>query len=128
MVQGLVGQDGSFARAYVALSEHEKHAFGRPYTVDIVCFNEWAMEEVPMTIGSSRSKKSVNTLQRRVPYHIGKLELLLLYIPKPKGTKDEDMPKSMNGALRELREAESKAKAVTTFEGHLSQQGGDCPV
>jgi hypothetical protein len=124
LVQGIVAQDGSFARAYVALSEHEKHAYGRPYTVDITCFNEWATEEV--AVGSSRSKKSVTAKQRRPPYQIGKLELQLLYIPKPKGAKDEDMPKSMNSAVRELRDAETRT--THSFEGHLSQQGGDCPV
>lgn len=128
LVQGLVAKDGTFARAYVALNEHEKQAFGRPYTVDIICFNEWAMEEV--SIGSSRSKKSV-TLQRKPPYPIGKLELQMMYVPKPKGARDEDMPKSMNSAVRELREAETKANQQNqpiSWEGHLSQQGGDCPV
>jgi hypothetical protein len=129
LVQGLVAKDGSFARAYINLSEHEKKAYGRPYSVDITGFNEWAMEEVH--IGSSRSKKSVTQLQRRPPYEIGKLELLLLYVPKPKGAKDEDMPKSMNSAVRALREAEERTQQqanLKEFEGHLSQQGGDCPV
>ncbi|KAI1623528.1 cell division protein anillin-domain-containing protein [Exophiala viscosa] len=129
LVQGLVAKDGSFARAYVSLAEHEKQAYGRPYTVDITCFNEWAMEEVH--IGSSRSKKGVTQLQRRPPYEIGKLELQLLYIPKPKGSKDEDMPKSMNGAIRALREADERMQQhvdIKNFEGYLSQQGGDCPV
>lgn len=131
LVQGLVAKDGSFARAYVALSEHEKQSFGRPYTVDIMCFNEWAMEEV--SVGSSRSKKGVTALQQKPPYPIGKLELQLLYIPKPKGAKDEDMPKSMNSAMRELREAEAREAQLRSnqnqaWEGHLSQQGGDCPV
>lgn len=131
LVQGLVAKDGSFARAYVTLSEHEKQAFGRPYIVDIMCFNEWALEAV--SVGSSRSKKGVIALQRRPPYPIGKLELQMLYVPKPKGAKDEEMPKSMNSAVRELREAETKdAEAKVNqrqaWEGHLSQQGGDCPV
>jgi hypothetical protein len=129
MVQGLVAKDGSFARAYVNLSEHEKKAYGRPYSVDLTCFNEWAMEEV--NVGSHRSKRGATSLQRRPPYEIGKLELLLLYVPKPKGAKDEDMPKSMNGAVRAMREAEDRAQQqanVKDFEGHLSQQGGDCPV
>lgn len=129
LVQGLVAKDGSFARAYVSLGEHEKQAYGRPYNVDITCFNEWALEEV--YVGSSRSKKGVTQLQRRPPYEIGKLELQLLYVPKPKGTKDEDMPKSMNGAVRTLREAEERLKQqadIQGFEGYLSQQGGDCPV
>ena len=129
LVQSLVAKDGSFARAYINLSEHEKKAYGRPHSVDIKCFNEWAMEEV--NVGSSRSKKSVTQLQRRPPYEIGKLELLLLYIPKPKGAKDEDMPKSMNSAVRAMREAEERSQQtvkIQEFEGHLSQQGGDCPV
>ncbi|KIX93428.1 uncharacterized protein Z520_10847 [Fonsecaea multimorphosa CBS 102226] len=128
LVQGLVAKDGSFARAYISLSEHEKQAYGRPYTVDITCFNEWAMEEVH--VGSSRSKKSVTQLQRRPPYEIGKLELQLLYVPKPRGAKDDDMPKSMNGAVRALREAEERLAQqanIKEFEGYLSQQGGDCP-
>jgi len=129
LVQGIVAKDGSFARAYVSASEFEKQCYGRPVTVDIKCFNEWAMEQVP--VGSHRSKKGVVQLQRRPPYEIGKLELQLLYVPKPKGAKDEDMPKSMNGAIRAMREAEEKAKQqaeIKEFEGHLSQQGGDCPV
>jgi hypothetical protein len=128
LVQGLVAKDGTFARAYVALNEHEKQAFGRPYSVDITCFNEWAMEEV--SVGSSRSKKST-ALQRKPPYPIGKLELQMMYVPKPMGAMDEEMPKSMNGAVRELREAEAKANQQNqhhTWEGYLSQQGGDCPV
>lgn len=129
LVQGIVSKDGSFARAYVCSSEFEKQAYGRPVTVDVKCFNEWAMEEV--SVGSSRSKKGVVQLQRRPPYEIGKLELQLLYVPKPKGAKDEDMPKSMNGAIRAMREAEERLKQqsdIKEFEGHLSQQGGDCPV
>ena len=129
LVQGIVAKDGSFARAYVSLSEFEKQAYGRPATVNVKCFNEWAMEEV--AVGSSRSKKGVIQLQRRPPYEIGKLELQLLYVPKPKGAKDEDMPKSMNGAIRAMREAEERLKQqsdIKGFEGYLSQQGGDCPV
>ncbi|EYE91732.1 putative GTP binding protein (Bud4) [Aspergillus ruber CBS 135680] len=120
----LIAQDGSFGRAYVALSDHEKHAFGRPYTVDIACFNEWAVEEQPSSIKSKKSTSS-NSSQRRPPYKIGKLEVQLLFVPKPKGAKDEDMPKSMNSCIREMREAESVS--TRTFEGFLSQQGGDCP-
>lgn len=97
--------------------------------MDITCFNEWALEEVH--VGSSRSKKGVTQLQRRPPYEIGKLELQLLYVPKPRGSKDEDMPKSMNGAVRAMREAEERMQqqaSIKAFEGYLSQQGGDCPV
>lgn len=127
MVQGLVAKDGSFARAYIALNDYEKDAYGRIHNVDAVCFNEWATEEV--SVGSSRSKGRALQMQRRPPYEIGKLELQLLYVPKPKGAKDDDMPKSMNSAMRELKETESRmSQPVREFEGHLSQQGGDCPV
>ncbi|KAL9112627.1 MAG: hypothetical protein Q9227_003198 [Pyrenula ochraceoflavens] len=127
LAQGIVARDGSFARAYVALSEHESNCFGRPYSVDITAFNEWAMEEVSSFRGSNRSKKGneQTTLQRRPPYRIGKLELQLLYVPKPKGAKEEEMPKSMAGAVRELARAEELS--ARSYEGHLSQQGGDCP-
>ncbi|KAL2802141.1 hypothetical protein BJX63DRAFT_441377 [Aspergillus granulosus] len=120
----LVARDGSFARAYVALSDHEKHSFGRPYTVDVACFNEWAVEEQPSSVKSKKSTMS-SMSQRRPPYKIGKLELQLLFVPKPKGAKDDDMPKSMNACIREMRDAENAS--TRSWEGYLSQQGGDCP-
>ncbi|KAF7115391.1 hypothetical protein CNMCM5793_002207 [Aspergillus hiratsukae] len=120
----LIARDGSFGRAYVALSDHEKYAFGRPYTVDVACFNEWAVDEQPSSVKSKKSTSSAAS-QRRPPYKIGKLELQLLFVPKPKGGKDEDMPKSMNACIREMREAE--AASARSWEGFLSQQGGDCP-
>ena len=125
LLHNLVGKDGSFGISYVSLKEFESQSFGRPYTVDVPLFNNWAMEEV-RSVGSGRSGRSTTMTQRRAPYKIGKLELQLLYIPKPKDATDEDMPKSMNACVRELAEAEMrKAQA---YEGHLSQQGGDCPV
>ncbi|KAL3484294.1 hypothetical protein BJX62DRAFT_218922 [Aspergillus germanicus] len=123
-LKSIVAQDGSFARAYIALSDHEKHSFGRPYTVDVACFNEWAVEEQASSVKSKKSTMS-SMSQRRPPYKIGKLELQLLFVPKPKGAKDDDMPKSMNACIREMREAESAS--TRSYEGYLSQQGGDCP-
>ncbi|KAJ5310406.1 short-chain dehydrogenase [Penicillium atrosanguineum] len=123
-LRNLVARDGSFARAYVALSDHEKQAFGRPYIVDVACFNEWAVDEQPSSVKSKKSATSM-TAQRRPPYKIGKLELQLLFVPKPKGCKEDDMPKSMNACIREMRDAESVA--ARSWEGFLSQQGGDCP-
>ena len=128
LLHTLVARDGSFARAYICLKDHESRAYGKPYTVDVPCFNEWATEEATQ-ISSVKSKRSTNTtvgVQRRPPYRIGKLELQLLFVPKPKGAKDEDMPKSMSACIRELKDAESSA--TKQWEGHLSQQGGDCPV
>lgn len=128
LLNGLVARDGSFGRAYVSLKDHESRAYGRAYNVDVPCFNEWATESVE---GSSvKSKRSTTTgsttTQRRPPYRVGKLELQLLFVPKPKGASDDDMPKSMAASIRELKEAE--ATASKKWEGHLSQQGGDCPV
>lgn len=125
LLNRLVAKDGSFARSYVCLKDHESGAFGKPYTVDVPCFNEWATEDTNI---SARSKRGVNnnTSQRKAPYRVGKLELQLLYVPKPKGSKDEDMPKSMNACIRELQDAERVTPQK--WEGHLSQQGGDCPV
>lgn len=121
----LIARDGSFARAYVSLSDYENNAFGRPYSVEVACFNEWAVEEQPSSLKSKKSTSSSGP-QKRPPYKVGNLELQLLYVPKPKGAKDEDMPKSMNACIREMREAENAA--ARTWEGFLSQQGGDCPV
>ncbi len=128
LLNGLVARDGSFARSYVCLKDHESRAYGRPYVVDVPCFNEWATEDAAQA-SSVKSKRSTNggvNVQRRPPYRIGKLELQLLFVPKPKGAKDEDMPKSMSACIRELKEAE--ASASKHWEGNLSQQGGDCPV
>lgn len=125
LLSPLAAEDGSFGRSYVCLKDHEARCYGRPYTVDIACFNEWATEEVSFS-SSARSKRSTTQVQRRAPYNVGKLELQLLFVPKPKGAKDEDMPKSLNSCIRELKEAETASSR--TWDGHLSQQGGDCPV
>ncbi len=123
LLHTLVARDGTFARAYISSKEHEDRAYGRPYTLDVDCFNEWATETA-VTGSSVKSKRG--DVQRRPPYRIGKLELQLLFVPKPKDATDEDMPKSLNACIRELKEAE--ANASRQWEGHLSQQGGDCPV
>jgi hypothetical protein len=119
--------DGSFARAYVNLRTHEQDSFGRPLTVDVPCYNEWALEQDTAVVNSVRSKRGTNSGPvRRPPYVVGNLELQLLYVPKPRGATDEDMPKSMSSAIREMKRA-SEVKDVA-HEGHLSQQGGDCIV
>lgn len=123
LLHGLVARDGSFARSYVCLTDFETRAYGRPFTTDINCFNEWAVDTA-----SVKSKKGLQgALQpaRKAPYKIGKLEVQLLFVPKPSGASEKDLPKSMNSAIRELREAE--ATMNKTWEGTLSQQGGDCP-
>lgn len=120
-------QTGSFARAYVNLHSHEKACFGRAVTVDIPCYNEWALEQDPQVVNSVRSKRGTQAGPvRRPPYVVGLLELQLLYVPKPRGAGDEDMPKSMSAAVREMGRAREVKEVV--FEGFLSQQGGDCQV
>ncbi|KAI8942232.1 hypothetical protein NX059_000315 [Plenodomus lindquistii] len=122
LLHDLVGPDGSFGRAYVCLNNYESQAYGRPYTVDVPCFNEWAVDNA----NASSVKSKRGGVVRRPPYRVGKLTLQLLYVPKPKGATDDDMPKSMNACIRELKAAE-QIKDVS-WEGTLSQQGGDCPV
>ncbi|KAJ6446499.1 GTP binding protein (Bud4) [Purpureocillium lavendulum] len=124
LLSPLAAEDGSFARAYVCLKEHESRCFGRPYMAEVACFNEWATEEESFA-SSVKSKRGNNGVVRRAPYQVGKLELQLLFVPRPKNSKDEDMPKSMNSCVRELRAAEERLSR--NWEGHLSQQGGDCP-
>ncbi|KAK4140333.1 cell division protein anillin-domain-containing protein [Dichotomopilus funicola] len=137
LLSPLAAEDGSFARAYVCLKEHEPRCFGRPYLVDVAAFNEWATEE-PAFASSIKSKRGGSNTQnntissaggagvmRRAPYKIGKLELQLLFVPRAKGATDEDMPKSMNSCIREMKAAEERL--ARCWEGHLSQQGGDCP-
>lgn len=123
LMHNLVGPDGSFARAIVSLEDHEQNAFGRPHTVDVPCFNNWATDDAAH---ASSTKSKHGGVQRKPPYKIGDLTLQLIYVPKPKGVKDEDMPQSMSACVKQLKEAE--AHVDRQFEGHLSQQGGDCPV
>jgi hypothetical protein len=121
--------DGSFARAYVNLQAHEKDCFGRALTVNVPCYNEWALEKDAAVINSVRSKRGSTTAPvRRPPYVIGHLQLQLLYIPRPKGAVEEDMPKSMSAAVREINRADKAAteNIEVVHEGYLSQQGGDC--
>lgn len=124
LLHNLVAKDGSFARAYVSLKDHESSAYGKPFSVDVPCFNEWAIEEAQN--GSSARSKRTGGVLRKAPYRIGKIELKLFYVPKPKGAIDDEMPKSMNACMRELKDAQTAGPA--RWEGHLSQQGGDCPV
>ncbi|KAM0716703.1 hypothetical protein Q7P37_008148 [Cladosporium fusiforme] len=117
--------DGSFARSYVNLSAHEQRCYGRPLTVDVPCYNEWALEKNSMVVNSVRSKRGAHAGPvRKPPYIIGALELQLLYVPKPNGATDEEMPKSMSSAIREMNRAHEIQEV--SYEGHLSQQGGDC--
>lgn len=117
-------QDGSFARAYVNLKAHEKQCFGRKLIVDVPCYNEWALERDSHVVNSVRSKRGNAGPVRRPPYVVGYLQLELLYVPKPAGATDEDMPKSMSSAVREMNKASDRVEVV--HEGYLSQQGGDC--
>ncbi|KAL2357963.1 GTP binding protein-like protein Bud4 [Cryomyces antarcticus] len=123
LLHELVAPDGSFARAYVSLKNHERQAFGKQFNVDVPCFNEWALEKDPGVMNSVKSKRG--GIARKPPYKIANLQLQLLYVPKPKGATDEDMPKSMTSAIREIKEAREVKETV--WEGYLSQQGGDCP-
>ncbi|KAI1082254.1 DUF1709-domain-containing protein [Whalleya microplaca] len=128
LLSPLTADDGSFARSYICLKEHESRCYGRPYMAEIAAFNEWATEE-PNFASSVKSKRTGtvtnNSIVRRAPYKIGKLEVQLLFVPRPKGSTDDDMPKSMNSCIRELKAAEERLSR--NWEGHLSQQGGDCP-
>ena len=65
LLHNLVAKDGSFARSYICLKDHESSAFGQPYTVDVPCFNEWATEEA--SNGSSARSKRTGGIQRRPP-------------------------------------------------------------
>ncbi|CAK4021551.1 Septin ring organizing mid2 [Lecanosticta acicola] len=118
------GSDGAFARAYINLKAHEKQCFGRQLTVDVPCYNEWALEKDSAVVNSVRSKRGNAGPIRKPPYVVGQLELQLLYVPKPAGAADDEMPKSMSSAIREMNKA-SEVKEVV-HESHLSQQGGDC--
>ena len=99
LLSPLAAEDGSFARAYVCLKEHEPRCFGRPYLVDVAAFNEWATEEAGFA-SSVKSKRgnAAGAVARRAPYKIGKLELQLLFVPRPKGSTDDDMPISPSRA------------------------------
>ncbi|CAG8974816.1 hypothetical protein HYALB_00000430 [Hymenoscyphus albidus] len=124
LLSPLAAEDGSFGRSYVCLKDHETRCYGRPYVVDVACFNEWATEEAPFS-SSVKSQRASTIIRKRAPYKVGKLELQLLFVPKPKGATDDDMPKSMNSCIREMKEAETSL--ARNWEGPLSQQGGDCP-
>ncbi|KAH6611025.1 hypothetical protein Trco_001045, partial [Trichoderma cornu-damae] len=125
LLSPLAAEDGSFARAYISLKEHENRCFGRPYTVEVICFNEWATEEESFASTIKSKRGNAAGILRRAPYKIGKLELQLLFVPRPKNVTDDDMPKSMNSCIRELKAAEERL--ARNWEGVLSQQGGDCP-
>lgn len=127
LLSPIAAEDGSFARSYVCLKEHEARCYGRPYMAEIAAFNEWATEDANFasSVKSKRNDAS-NSVVRKAPYKIGKLEVQLLFVPRPHGATDDDMPKSMNSCIRELKANEERSRR--NWEGPLSQQGGDCPV
>ncbi|KAL3423591.1 PH domain-containing protein [Phlyctema vagabunda] len=125
LLSPLAAEDGSFGRSYVCLKDHESRCFGRPYVVDVAAFNEWATEEATFTSSVKSKRGNTQPVQKRPPYKVAKLELQLLFVPKPRGATDNDMPKSMNSCIREMKEAE--VAVARNHEGTLSQQGGDCP-
>lgn len=122
LLHNLVGADGSFAQAVISLEDHEEKAFGRPYMVEVPCFNSWAAAE---DLASSTKSKH-GGVQRKPPYKIGSLSLQMIYVPRPRGTTDDEMPSSMSSAIKQMKEAESSMNQQ--HEGFLSQSGGDCPV
>jgi hypothetical protein len=115
---GTIGRDGSFSRSYVALKTYENAAYGRQFTTDIACLNEWAVEPGAIIRGREMQRA------RKRPYLIGKIECQLLFIPSINPT--EELPKSMSAAVREMKNGEWFSQLL--WEGYLSQQGGDCQV
>ena len=116
---GVIGRDGSFSRSYVALKTYENAAYGRQYTTDIPCLNEWALES---GAGAMRGRE-MQRLRKR-PYLIGKIECHMVFVPSVNPA--EELPKSMSAAVREMKNAEWFS--LLLWEGYLSQQGGDCQV
>src|ERR1700694_2071108 len=64
-LSGIIGRDGSFSRSYVALKTYENAAYGRQFTTDIACLNEWAVETGPGHRG-----REIQRLRKR-PYLVG---------------------------------------------------------
>jgi len=116
---GIIGRDGSFSRSYIALKTYENAAYGRQFTADIACLNEWALEA-----GAAGMKGREVQRMRRRPYMVGKIECQLLFVPCINPA--EELPKSMSAAVREMKNAEWFGQLL--WEGYLSQQGGDCQV
>ncbi len=117
---GIIGRDGSFSRSYIALKTYENAAYGRQFTTDIACLNEWALESGAMGM---RGRAEMQRMRKR-PYLIGKIECQLLFVPSLNPM--EELPKSMSAAIREMKNAEWFSQLL--WEGYLSQQGGDCQV
>jgi hypothetical protein len=117
---GIIGRDGSFSRSYVALKTYENAAYGRQFTTDIACLNEWALESGAAVV---RGRPEMQRMRKR-PYLIGKIECQLLFVPSINPV--EELPKSMSAAVREMKNAEWFNQLL--WEGYLSQQGGDCQV
>lgn len=118
-LSGYVGNDGSFARAHLALKHFRQKAFGRPHTMLVPVLNEWAVESTGYD-----SRGVVQTRQRK-PYKIGEIELQVLFVPPVVPDQRQTLPTSLAQAIRDVRDAEWHTKLHC--EGYLSQQGGDCP-
>jgi hypothetical protein len=116
---GIIGRDGSFSRSYIALKTYEIVAYGRQFTADITCLNEWALEPGAIAMRGKEMQR-----MRKRPYPIGEIECQLMFVPCI--NPSEELPKSMSSAIREMKNAEWFSQLL--WEGYLSQQGGDCQV
>ncbi|KAK9320265.1 cell division protein anillin-domain-containing protein [Lipomyces orientalis] len=93
-LDNILGSDGSFARSYVSFSQIEREIYLTSKILEVPCYNEWATE-----IDASRSRKAQR--MPTAPYPIGKIVLQLLYYPKTH--RNQEIPRSLNACLRELK-------------------------
>lgn len=105
-----VAADGSFARAYVSLSQFENEIFGVAKQISIVCYNEWTTISGP-TAGVIRTstQQTISKTEKQTPYPIAKLVCELMYVPR--GRIDEELPGSIHEAKHQLKLMRQKIKA-----------------
>lgn len=125
-----VAQDGSFARAYVTLSQYESEVYGVAKQVTITCYNEWTEASDDKTSSTAAEASSATTTgsksmllssekttsatsspkvqqtpvdplsKRQAPYPIATLTCELMYVPR--GRADEELPGSIHDAKHQL--------------------------
>lgn len=127
----LTGPRGEFARAYILHSDIEPDIYGVAQVFNLSCYNEWATQTkivqqplpaVDKRKSNSQATRYVKHQVRLDPYHIGGLEVSMVYIPR--AYRDEVLPSSLESCVKEIEHA--MQKIAVDYNGFLSQQGGDC--
>lgn len=98
------GVKGEFGTCQIAFSDYEDQVYGKARTLCFDLANSWDTVDPGSKTGS--------------------VQVTLMFIPLPSDSGSDNLPTTIDSAVGELDAA--RAQRDLSFEGYLSQEGGDC--